>query len=114
MSEAKKSAPAAETVTAAEEKLFYVVLAPHVSEKGTRVADKHRQMVLEVRRDATKPLIKQAVEKMFNVQVESVTVMNIKGKRKQTGRIAGRRSDWKKAYVRLKEGQDLDFLGQQA
>lgn len=114
MSEAKKSAPAAETVTAADEKLFYVVLAPHVSEKGTRVADKHRQMVLEVRCDATKPLIKQAVEKMFNVQVESVTVMNVKGKRKQTGRIAGRRSDWKKAYVRLKEGQDLDFLGQQA
>ena len=114
MSEAKKSAPAAETVTAAEEKLFYVVVAPHVSEKGTRVADKHRQMVLEVRCDATKPLIKQAVEKMFNVQVESVTVMNVKGKRKQTGRIAGRRSDWKKAYVRLKEGQDLDFLGQQA
>lgn len=110
----KKSASAAETVSAAEEKLFYIVLAPHVSEKGTRVADKHRQMVLEVRRDATKPLIKQAVEKMFNVKVESVTTVNVKGKRKVSGRIAGRRQDWKKAYVQLKEGQDLDFLGQQA
>lgn len=110
----KKIAPAAETVSAAEEKLFYVVLAPHVSEKGTRVADKHRQMVLEVRPDASKPVIKQAVEKMFNVQVESVTTVNVRGKRKATGRIAGRRQDWKKAYVTLKEGQDLDFLGQQA
>lgn len=109
-----KSAPAAETVSAAEEKLFYVVVAPHVSEKGTRVADKHRQMVLEVRRGASKPMIKQAVEKMFNVKVESVTTVNVKGKRKTTGRIAGRRQDWKKAYVQLKEGQDLDFLGQQA
>ncbi len=110
----KKTAPVAETVSGAEEKLFYVVLAPHVSEKGTRVADKHRQMVLEVRRDASKPMIKQAVEKMFNVQVESVTTVNVKGKRKVSGRIAGRRQDWKKAYVQLKEGQDLDFLGQQA
>ena len=110
----KKSAPAAETVSAAEEKLFYVVLAPHVSEKSTRVADKHRQMVLEVRPDASKPMIKQAVEKMFNVQVESVTTVNVRGKRKVSGRIAGRRQDWKKAYVQLKEGQDLDFLGQQA
>lgn len=97
-----------------QEQLFHVVLAPHVSEKGTRVADKHRQIVLRVRRDATKPLIRQAVEKMFNVQVESVTVANVKGKRKQTGRMNGRRSDWKKAYVRLKEGQDIDFLGQNA
>lgn len=110
----KKSALAAETVSAAEEKLFYVVVAPHVSEKSTRVADKHRQMVLEVRRGASKPMIKQAVEKMFNVKVESVTTVNVKGKRKTTGRIAGRRQDWKKAYVQLKEGQDLDFLGQQA
>jgi len=97
-----------------DEKLFHVVLAPHVSEKGTRIADKHRQIVLKVRPDATKPLIRRAVEKMFNVQVESVTVANVKGKRKQTGRMGGRRSDWKKAYVRLKEGQDIDFLGQNA
>jgi large subunit ribosomal protein L23 len=93
------------------EKLFEVIRAPHVSEKGTRVADKHQQIVFEVRVDATKPLIKAAVEKMFNVQVEHVTVLNMKGKRKQTGRVAGKRSDWKKAYVRLKPGQDIDFMG---
>jgi len=97
-----------------EEKLFQIILAPHVSEKGTRTAEKHRQVVFEVRRDATKPEIKAAVEKMFNVQVDTVTVTNVRGKRKQTGRIAGRRQDWKKAYVTLKAGQDIDFLGQQA
>jgi len=97
-----------------EEKLFSVIVAPHVSEKGTRTAEKHRQVVFEVRPDATKPQIKAAVEKMFNVQVDAVTVTNVRGKRKQTGRIAGRRQDWKKAYVTLKAGQDIDFLGQQA
>lgn len=91
--------------------LFDIIRAPHVSEKGTRVADKHHQIVFEVRPDATKPLIKAAVEKMFNVQVEHVTVLNVRGKRKQTGRTAGKRSDWKKAYVRLKPGQDIDFMG---
>jgi large subunit ribosomal protein L23 len=95
-----------------EEKLFQVILAPHISEKSTRLADKNRQMVFEVRPDATKPVIKLAVEKMFNVQVESVTVTNVLGKRKG-GRSAGRRQDWKKAYVRLKPGQDINFVGQQ-
>jgi large subunit ribosomal protein L23 len=97
-----------------DEKLFHVVLAPHVSEKSSRVADKHRQIVLEVRPDASKPVIKRAVEKMFNVQVDSVTVINVKGKSKRTARAAGRRQDWKKAYVRLKPGQEIDFLGHQA
>ena len=96
-----------------EQDLFHVILAPHISEKSSRVADKNRQFVFSVQRSATKPLIKQAVEKMFNVQVESVTVTNVKGKRKQTGRMAGRRQDWKKAYVRLKPGQDINFVGQQ-
>jgi large subunit ribosomal protein L23 len=96
-----------------EEQLFHVILAPHISEKSTRLGEKDRQMVFEVRRDATKPVIKQAVEKMFNVQVESVTVTNVKGKSKQTGRLAGRRQDWKKAYVRLKPGQDINFVGPQ-
>jgi large subunit ribosomal protein L23 len=95
-----------------EEKLFQVILAPHISEKSTRLADKNRQMVFKVRPDATKPVIKLAVEKMFNVQVESVTVTNVLGKRKG-GRNAGRRQDWKKAYVRLKPGQDINFVGQQ-
>jgi large subunit ribosomal protein L23 len=97
-----------------EENLFQVIQAPHVSEKSSRLADKHRQIVLEVRCDATKPVIKAAVEKMFNVKVESVTVANVKGKTKRSGKTTGRRSDWKKAYVRLKPGQDIDFLGQQA
>ncbi|HYA39222.1 MAG TPA: 50S ribosomal protein L23 [Candidatus Methylomirabilis sp.] len=95
-----------------EEKLFQVILSPHISEKSSRLADKQRQMVFEVRRDANKPEIKLAVEKMFNVQVESVTVVNVLGKRKG-GRSAGRRQDWKKAYVRLKPGQDINFVGQQ-
>jgi large subunit ribosomal protein L23 len=97
-----------------EEKLYSVIVAPHVSEKGTRTAEKHRQVVFEVRPDASKPEIKAAVEKMFNVQVDSVTVTNVRGKRKVSGRIAGRRQDWKKAYVTLKAGQDIDFLGQKA
>ena len=93
-----------------QEKLFQVILAPHVSEKGTRAAEKHRQFVFEVRPDATKPMLKQAVEMIFSVQVEAVTVTNVKGKRKG-GRNAGRRQDWKKAYVSLKPGQDIDFMG---
>jgi large subunit ribosomal protein L23 len=96
-----------------DEKLFHVILAPHVSEKSTRVADKHRQVVFTVRRDATKPIIKQAVEKMFSVQVDSVTVVNVKGKTKRSGKTPGCRQDWKKAYVRLKPGQDINFVGQQ-
>jgi large subunit ribosomal protein L23 len=95
-----------------ELQLFEVIRAPHVSEKGARLADKNRQIVFEVRGDATKPQIKQAVEKMFNVQVDSVNVCNVKGKAKGGGRTRpGRRQDWKKAYVSLKPGQDIDFLG---
>ena len=94
--------------------LYQVILAPHVSEKSTRVAEKNSQIVFRVRRDASKPVIKQAVEKMFNVQVESVTVTNVKGKEKKFGKTPGRRSDWKKAYVRLKPGQDINFAGVEA
>jgi large subunit ribosomal protein L23 len=97
-----------------QEKLFHVILAPHISEKSTRVADKSRQFVFEVRRDATKPVIKQAVEKMFSVEVVSVTVTNVKGKIKRSGKTPGRRQDWKKAYVKLKPGQDIDFAGVEA
>jgi len=97
-----------------EQNLFHVIVAPHISEKGSRVADKNRQFVFTVRRDATKPLIKQAVEKMFGVEVVSVTVTNVKGKLKRQGKTPGRRQDWKKAYVRLKPGHDIDFVGGQA
>jgi large subunit ribosomal protein L23 len=93
-----------------EELLYQIILSPYVSEKGTRLADKHKQFVFEVRRDASKPLIKQAVEKMFNVKVESITVLNTQGKVKRHGRTFGRRRAGKKAYVRLKPGFDIDFL----
>ncbi len=93
-----------------EELLYQVILSPYVSEKSTRVADKHKQFVFEVRPDASKPLIKQAVEKMFNVKVESITVLNVQGKVKRHGRAFGRRRASKKAYVRLKPGFDIDFL----
>ena len=93
------------------EQLFHVLLGPHISEKSTVVADKHRQFVFEVRRDADKLAVKQAVEKMFNVQVAKVTVVNVPGKIKRAGRSPGRRQDWKKAYVSLKPGFDIDFAG---
>ncbi len=97
-----------------EQELSQLILAPHISEKSSRVADKNRQFVFAVRRDATKPLIKRAVEKMFSVEVASVTVPNVKGTLKRQGKTPGRRQDWKKAYVRLKPGQEIDFVGGQA
>ena len=96
-----------------EERLMKLLLSPHVSEKSTRIADKTRQFVFKVVPDATKPEIKQAVELMFKVEVEGVQVVNVAGKRKRFGRMAGRRPDWKKAYVRLKPGHDIDFVGGQ-
>jgi len=96
------------------EKLFHVILAPHVSEKSTRVAEKSNQIVFRGRSDASKPDINAAGEKMFNVQVESVSVVNVRGKTKPFGRTPGRRQDWKKAYVRLKPGQDINFAGVEA
>lgn len=102
------------TQKVSQDKLFSVILAPHISEKSTMTADQNRQFVFKVRRDASKPVIKQAVEQMFNVEVEDVTVSNMKGKTKRTGYRAGRRSDAKKAYVRLKPGFDIDFLGGKA
>jgi large subunit ribosomal protein L23 len=92
-------------------RLYEIIRAPRVSEKSTRLAEQHRQFTFEVARDATKPEIKQAVEKLFNVQVQSVQVANVRGKLKRMGATPGRRSDWKRAYVRLKEGHDIDFLG---
>lgn len=96
-----------------ESVLFQTILAPHISEKSTLIADKNRQFVFEVRRDATKPEIKEAVEKMFNVQVNSVQTINVRGKMKRMGRTPGKRQNWKKAYVQLKEGFDIDFAGNQ-
>lgn len=91
------------------ERIFKVLLAPHVSEKATLVADAANQVVFRVANDATKREIKAAVEKLFSVQVEDVRVANVKGKTRRTRLGVGRRSDWKKAYVRLAQGQEIDF-----
>ena len=95
------------------DQLMTVVLAPVVSEKGTMVADKNRQYVFRVADDATKPEIKAAVELMFKTKVESVTVLNVHGKERRLGKTIGRRRSWKKAYVRLAEGQEINFAAQE-
>lgn len=94
-----------------QERLMKILLAPHVSEKSAAVDDRHNQVVFKVLRDATKPEIKSAVELLFNVKVKAVQVLNVKGKKKRFGAIHGRRSDWKKAYVSLEAGSEIDFLG---
>ena len=91
------------------EHLMTVVLAPVVSEKSTYVADKNRQYVFRVADDATKPQIRAAVELMFKTKVDSVTVANVRGKERRFGRLSGRRRSWKKAYVRLAAGQEINF-----
>ena len=90
-----------------------VILAPQISEKSTYVADKHEQVIFRVAPDATKPEVKAAVELLFKVQVESVQIANVKGKQKRFGRFMGRRSDWKKAFVCLKPGQEINFTAGQ-
>jgi large subunit ribosomal protein L23 len=92
------------------ERIYKVLLGPHISEKATIVAEGTQQVVFRVSSDATKPEIKQAVEELFNVKVEGVNVLNIKGKTKRTMRGMGKRSDVRKAYVRLADGSEIDFL----
>jgi large subunit ribosomal protein L23 len=92
-----------------QERLMNVLLAPQISEKATYVADKNEQVVFRVATDATKPEIKAAVEMMFKVSVDSVQVACVKGKVKRSGRVVGRRNDWKKAYVCLAAGQEINF-----
>jgi large subunit ribosomal protein L23 len=91
------------------QRLMQVLLAPQVSEKSTFVAEKNEQVVFRVVGNATKPEIKAAVELLFKVEVESVQVANVKGKQKRFGKLSGRRKDWKKAYVCLKPGQEINF-----
>lgn len=94
------------------EKLMKVLLEPRVTEKSTRVGEAHNQYVFKVARAATKPDIKQAVELMFEgAEVESVQVTNVKGKHKMVARMPGKRVDWKKAYVTLKPGFEINFTG---
>ncbi|WP_333877138.1 50S ribosomal protein L23 [Methylobacter sp.] len=86
-----------------------VLQAPIVSEKSTIAAEKNNQFVFKVQKNATKRQVKSAVELMFSVEVDSVQVLNVKGKQKRFGGSLGQRSDWKKAYVKLKPGHDIDF-----
>lgn len=89
--------------------LTRILEAPVISEKSTVVAEQDKQIVFKVQRSATKKQVKQAVEAMFNVEVDAVRVLNVKGKQKRFGRSLGQRSDWKKAYVQLKPGHDIEF-----
>lgn len=93
------------------ERLYKVLLAPRLTEKSTRIAEKSNQYVFKVTRDSNKTEIKAAVEKLFEVNVESVRIVNVKGKSKAFKLRKGRRNDWKKAYIRVQEGQVIDFLG---
>lgn len=94
------------------ERLTKVILGPVVAEKASRVAENNNQVVLKVLPNANKTEIKAAVELLFDVKVAGVSTANVKGKVKRTGRIFGKRSDWKKAYVTLADGADLNFLGE--
>ena len=97
-----------------ESRLAQVLVAPIVSEKGTMVSEKNNQVLFRVLRDATKPEIKAAVELMFKVEVKGVSVLNTKGKTKRFGKSIGRRDNVRKAYVTLKEGQELNLVGEGA
>ena len=92
-----------------EERMYAVLLEPHFSEKVAVLGDLSNQYAFKVARDASKPEIKAAVEGLFDVRVKSVTTTNVKGKTKRTARGVTRKKNWKKAYVRLADGQDIDF-----
>jgi large subunit ribosomal protein L23 len=92
-----------------QERLYKVLLGPVVSEKAAVLGEQSNQVVFKVLRDADKAEIKAAVQKLFNVQVEDVRTVNVKGKNKRTRHGIGHQSDWKKAYVRLAQGQEIDF-----
>lgn len=92
-----------------QSQLAGVLLAPIVSEKSAIAAEQNKRFVFKVQKSATKLQVKRAVELMFEVEVDSVQVLNVKGKVKRFGRTLGKRSDWKKAYVKLKAGHDIEF-----
>ena len=94
------------------ERLLTLLLAPTISEKATQIADKHSQVVFRVAQNATKPEVKAAVELLFKVEVEGVQISNVKGKSKRFGAFNGRRRNWKKAYVCLKPGQEINFAAE--
>ena len=93
-----------------QQRLMQVLLSPQISEKATYIAEKNEQVVFRVATDATKPEVKAAVESLFKVEVEAVRIANVKGKTKRFGRSMGKRKGWKKAYVSLKAGQEINFV----
>lgn len=95
-----------------KERLLSVLIRPRISEKAARIQADHNQYVFEVATDATKIDVKTAVETLFKVKVDGVQVLNVKGKTKGFRGRAGKRSDWRKAYVTLAEGQSIEFGAQ--
>ncbi len=93
------------------ERIHQILLRPVISEKSTNAAESNRQVVFEVLENATKAEVREAVEKLFDVSVIAVQVLNVRGKIKRFGKTPGKRNNWKKAYVRLAVGDDIDFLG---
>ena len=100
--------------TVAEQRLYQILQKPIISEKSTIIAEKSNQVVFKVLRDASKKEVKAAIELAFDVEVDAVRMLNVKGKQKNFSRISGNRSDWKKAYISLKEGSDIDFTAFQS
>tara|TARA_B100001063_G_C16718824_1_gene532339 strand:+ start:502 stop:807 length:306 start_codon:yes stop_codon:yes gene_type:complete len=96
------------------QRLTNIIVSPRISEKATTRADIDNQHVFSVLKDATKPEVKKAVELMFDVKVKSVRLMNVQGKLTRVGRTFGKRKDWKKAYVSLKEGFDINYGEEEA
>lgn len=92
-----------------QERVYKVLVGPHISEKATVLADGKNQIVLKVATDATKLEVKKAVEQLFEVKVAAVNTVKVNGKTKRTMRGVGKRNDWKKAYITLAPGQDIDF-----
>ncbi len=91
------------------ERMYQIIKRPHISEKSALLGDAANQAVFQVATDASKGEIKQAVEQLFNVKVADVRTVNMKGKSKRMGMRRGRRSDWKKAYVSLEQGHEIDL-----
>ena len=101
------------TAKRVSDKSLQSVLSPHVTEKATMVADKLNQVVFKVRKTATKMQVKEAIESMFKVDVKAVNLLNVKGKTKKASQnTMGKRSDWKKAYVSIQAGQEINFTGE--
>ncbi len=93
-----------------DQQVYKVLLAPKITEKATMIGELNNQFVFKVAPEATKPQIKEAVEQLFKVKVKSVQVSNVKGKVKRFGQRLGKRPNWKKAFVSLHEGHDIDFM----